>query len=71
MRFTRADLAYLADCFFTLEELCAGREETPADVRALIARSLLLKPSYVLEDGTELFPADYFSLLDQAGDPSR
>jgi hypothetical protein len=30
----------------------------------------LPKPSYVLEDGTELFPADYFRFVDEAGGPS-
>jgi Family of unknown function (DUF6058) len=45
--------------------------ETPDDVRVLIARGVLPRPSYVLDDGTEMFPADYFLLPDEAGGPEH
>lgn len=65
--FTEADLDYLAANYRTLEELCAGREESSAEVQALIAERRLPQPSYVLPDGTGMFPADYFRLVDDAG----
>jgi hypothetical protein len=69
--FSSADLVYLAENFCTLEAICDGRRETPDTVRTLIAAGLLPRPSYVLDDGTELFPADYFRLPDDAGRPER
>jgi hypothetical protein len=65
--FTEADLAYLAANYLTLEELCEGRPESPEEVRALIAERRLPQPSYTLSDGTGMFPADYFRLVDEAG----
>jgi len=65
--FTEADLAYLAANYLTLEELCEGRPESPEEVRALIAGRTLPEPSYTLPDGTGMFPADYFRLVDEAG----
>jgi hypothetical protein len=65
--FTDADLCYLLSTYFTLEELCAGRDEDPVSARLVISEGLMPRPSYVLDDGTELFPADYFVLVDQAG----
>jgi hypothetical protein len=70
-RFSDADLAYICANFTTLETLCAGRAETPREVRALIAERQLPGPSYVLEDGTGMFPPDYFRLLDEAGEVAR
>ena len=67
--FTDADLAYLRSTFATLDEICAGRTETPEEIRALIADGRLPKPSYVLDDRTELYPADYFRFVDEAGGP--
>ena len=67
--FSEADVAYIRENFVTLDELLAGRRETPERVHALIARGLLPKPSYVLEDGTEYFPANYFTFPDAAGPP--
>ena len=67
MSFSAADLAYVRDNYFTLEELCVDRVESPEQVRAHVARRSLPAPSYVLDDGTEMFPADYFALMDQAG----
>jgi hypothetical protein len=66
---TTADIAYICANYLTLDELCAGRDETPAEMRRLIEKGLLPRPSYVLEDGTEMFPADYFRLVDEAGGP--
>jgi Family of unknown function (DUF6058) len=66
-KFTEADLAYFASDYLTLEQLCAGRAESPDDVRTLIAERKLPQPSYVLPDGTGVFPADYFRLVDEAG----
>ncbi|HEY6834959.1 MAG TPA: DUF6058 family natural product biosynthesis protein [Gaiellaceae bacterium] len=65
--FTQADLDYFASNYLTLEDLCASRDESPEDVRALIAERRLPQPSYVLPDGTGMFPADYFRLIDEAG----
>ena len=70
MQFTAADLAYIRTNYVTLDELCAARDEGPAEVRLLIDEGLLPRPSYVLDDGTEIFPADYFRLADEAGGPA-
>jgi uncharacterized protein DUF6058 len=67
--FTDADVVYVSSNYFTLEELCSGRADAPDDVRELIQRRALPAPSYVFEDGIEMFPADYFVLVDQAGGP--
>jgi hypothetical protein len=64
---TQADVAYLTANYVTLEELCAERTETPEEVEALIRARRLPQPSYVLGDGTGMFPADYFRLVDEAG----
>jgi hypothetical protein len=69
--FTDADLRYIRRNYFTLEEVCARREDTPPDTRALIAQRRLPAPSYVFADGTDFVPADYFVLVDQAGGPDR
>ena len=69
--FTSADVAYIRDNFLALEQLCAGRPETPAEVRESIALGVLPRPSYVLDDGSEMFPADYFRFVDEAGGPDR
>lgn len=66
-KFTPADLAYIRADYLTLEELCAERLESPGAVEALIAARRLPRPSYVLEDETGMFPADYFGLVDEAG----
>lgn len=69
--FSSDDLAYLNENYCTLEVICQGRRETPDTARRLITAGLLPRPSYVLDDGTELFPADYFRLPDDAGGPER
>ena len=71
MQFTAADFAYIHTNYVTLDELCAGRKETAADVRRLIEQGLLPDPSYVLDDGAEMYPADYFRLIDDAGGPAK
>jgi hypothetical protein len=68
---TRADVAYIRTYFFSLEQLCAGRGDAPHEVRRLIAAGVLPAPAYVLDDGSEMFPADYFVLVDQAGGPDQ
>ena len=65
--FSERDLAYVTSEYLTLEQLCAGRAETPDQVADLIAQERLPRPSYVLPDGTRLFPPDYFAVLDGAG----
>ena len=67
VKLTLADIAYVRANYRTLEELCEGRAESPDAVRELIAVRRLPQPSYVLPDGTGMFPADYFRLLDEAG----
>jgi hypothetical protein len=64
---TEADVRYIRANFLTLEEACSDRVETSDDVRALIASGRLPRPTYVLDDGTEMVPPDYFSLADAAG----
>jgi hypothetical protein len=61
---TEADIAYVRANYLSLEQACAGRRETPGDVRRLIAEGRLPHASYVLPDGTEMVPADYFALAD-------
>src|SRR5438093_1282816 len=68
---TAADLTYVRANFVTLDDLCAGRAETPGHVTELIEQGVLPRPSYVLPDGTAMFPRDYFALLDDAGGPER
>jgi SAM-dependent methyltransferase len=65
--FTKADLAYLHANFMRADDLCAGRAETQRDVTSWIEHGLLPRPSYVLDDGTWMFPTDYFRLPDDAG----
>ena len=69
MEYTAADLDYLRVNYLMLEQVCAERPESLEKIRALIAKGRLPKPSYVLDDGTEMFPADYFRFVDEAGGP--
>jgi hypothetical protein len=69
--FSDADLTYIRDNFVTLDELLRDREETPERVHELIDAGVLPKPSYTLDDGTEYFPANYFTFPDSAGPPER
>jgi Family of unknown function (DUF6058) len=47
---TDADIAYVRANYHSLERVCAGRRETPEDVRRLIAEGRFPHPSYVLPD---------------------
>jgi Family of unknown function (DUF6058) len=69
--YTPADLAYIRAEFRTLEQLCAERASRAEDLRPLIEAGRLPRPSYVLDDGTWMFPPDYFRLVDEAGGPER
>ena len=69
--YTEADLAYFAANYRTLEEVCSDRSESPEEVQRLIDERKLPQPSYVLPDGTGMFPADYFRLVDEAGGVDR
>ena len=71
MEFTDADLAYIRANYLTLDQLCTERVETPSEVRRRIDEGLLPRPSYVLDNGTEMFPSDYFRLADEAGGVDR
>ncbi|MBA2568416.1 MAG: hypothetical protein H0V11_03620 [Actinobacteria bacterium] len=64
---TPADVEYIREGFVPLDELCAARGQSADRVRALIAGGHLPAASYVLEDGTEMMPAEYFELVDEAG----
>jgi Family of unknown function (DUF6058) len=50
-----------------LNDACAERRERLDQVRELISKRRLPAPSYVLPDGTEVVPRDYFVLVDEAG----
>jgi hypothetical protein len=63
---TEEDRTYIADNFYTLEELCLGRTGTPAEYRSQIRTGLLPRPAYVV-DGTEMYPADFFLFPDSVG----
>jgi hypothetical protein len=65
---TAEDVAYIRGNYRTLEQACAGRSESPNEVRRLIAEAKLPQPSYVLPDATEMVPADYFVLYDAGRD---
>jgi hypothetical protein len=64
---TQSDVEYIRANFVPLDELCAARGQSADRVRALIAAGSLPAASYVLEDGTEMVPAEYFELVDEAG----
>jgi hypothetical protein len=66
-RFELADVVYVKENFFSLEDLCVNRDESPADVLALIETEQLPRPAYTLDDGSEWFPAGYFDLLERSG----
>jgi hypothetical protein len=69
--FTTADVAYVEETFLSLEKLCASHGQDRAQVRRQIETGSLPRPSYVLDDGSEMFPADYFDFVDQAGGHER
>src|SRR5919204_4550380 len=67
--FSRRDLAYIRSEFIDLEDLSSERGASPDDVRRQIVAGRLPRPSYVLDEGAEMVPADYFVLADEAGGP--
>jgi Family of unknown function (DUF6058) len=66
-----ADVGYIRSGFVALGELCRQVSRDPVVVRAQIEASLLPRASYVLDDGTEMVPPDYFELADEAGGADR
>ena len=65
--FTKADLEYVRTEYRTLDQLCRSRRDTPVEVWRLIDDNSIPQPTYVLADGTSMFPPDYFILPDHAG----
>lgn len=63
-----ADVTYIRDSFVPLDELCARRGIEVEDVRGLVQQRCLPRASYILDDGTEMAPPDYFALYDAARD---
>jgi hypothetical protein len=66
-RLATLDEAYIRAEFVALEVLAADRPGGAAGVRRDIAAGRLPQPAYRLDDGTDMVPADYFALLDEAG----
>jgi hypothetical protein len=66
-----ADVEYIRAGFVELDELCSRHGRDSAAVRADIDAGLLPRPSYVLDDGSEMVPPDYFELADEAGGVDR
>src|SRR5439155_7889784 len=64
---SRADVEYITANFVPLDELCRRSGESAPAIRAEVAAGRLPRPTYVLEDGAEMVPADYFSLAADAG----
>jgi Family of unknown function (DUF6058) len=66
-RLAELDDHYIRANFVRLDQLAAPRPGgTPAVVRQIAARRLP-QPAYRLDDGTDMVPDDYFTLLDVAG----
>ena len=61
----------MRDGFVELESLCATRDQDAEAVRLAIAEGRLPAPSYVLADGAQMVPADYFALVDEVGGVDR
>jgi uncharacterized protein DUF6058 len=64
---TDADRDYVLASFVSLSDLAGAREASVEEIRNLIEDGRLPRPSYVMDDGTEMVPADYFRLVDEAG----
>jgi hypothetical protein len=65
--FTESDIRYVLTEYRSLDELCDGRAESAAEIRALISDGRLPHATYVLPSGEARFPPDYFALVDEAG----
>ncbi len=66
-----ADDDYVNQQFVTLDAVCAGRDQTPDDVRDDMLAGRLPLPSYLRSDGAEMVPADLLGLSDDAGGVDR
>ena len=69
--FSEEDIEYIRANYRSLDQLCRERGKEAEEVRGLIREGLLAAASYVLPDGSEMVPADYFLLVDEAGGPKR
>jgi hypothetical protein len=69
--FSEADLRYIHANFVPLDDLLARRRETPQQLHELIEHGVLPRPSYVLDDATEMFPPSYFAFYDSAAGPDE
>jgi hypothetical protein len=66
-RLAALDDAYIRAEFVALDDLAADRPGGAAAARRDIAAGRLPQPAYRLDDGTDMVPADYFALVDEAG----
>ena len=66
-----ADVEYIRSGFVELDDLCRRTSRDPAAVRAQIEAGVLPRASYVLDDGAEMVPPDYFALAEEAGGADR
>ncbi|MEV0644662.1 DUF6058 family natural product biosynthesis protein [Phytomonospora sp. NPDC050363] len=64
---TPADDAYVTEHYATLDEICAGRRETPDELREHILAGRLPLPGYLRSDGAEMVHRDYLALPDEHG----
>lgn len=69
--FSTADIEYIRTNYRPLAEVCSEHGQEAEEVRALIRDEALPAASYVLPDGTEMVPDDYFQLVDEASGPER
>jgi hypothetical protein len=65
------DLPYLEADFVELPRLAAAHGRPAEVVREEVAGERMPQPTYVLSDGRELVPPDYFALAEAAGGASR
>jgi len=68
---TEDDLTYIQANYVSLPELVADRAESVEEARALVQARKLPAAPYVLPDGTEMFPRDWFVLADESGGVDR
>jgi hypothetical protein len=61
------DVAYILREFKPLADVCAREGVALAEVRDRVHAKQLPEPPYVLPDGTEMVPDDYFDLVHDAG----
>lgn len=70
-RLSSVDLDYIRTNFVRFEDACVAAAVTVSTARALRDREVLPHPTYVLDDGTEYVPADFFTLLKSVSEPDR